>query len=420
MRYDLRLGDCMDVMPLLPENSIDSCVTDPPYHLTSIVKRFGGANAAPAKFGTDGAFARASAGFMGKQWDGGDIAFRPETWAAVLRILKPGANLVAFSATRRYHRMACAIEDAGFEILDQIAWAYGSGMPKSHSAGEGRGTALKPAWEPIVWARKPLSERTIMSNIRKWGTGFIMIDGCRVPVSDADARDVGREITRNVRPEDGWGFNSKSVEENVAVLTPKGRWPANFIHDGSDEVLALFPAAAGQQAPVYGNEPSASTGAVYRAYKKRAAATPHDFGGSAARFFYCAKASKQDREEGCEHLPYAVLARSNLAQSQEANGDVIEEGGEGFNAARKRRNNHPTVKPTPLMAYLCRLMTPPGGIVLDPFMGSGSTGKGAMLAGLRFTGIERDGDYMKIATARVEFGARKYDRDTAQGSLLAA
>ena len=229
-------GDCIEEMQKLIDDGVqvDSVVTDPPYHLTSIVKRFGKENSAPAQFGTDGAYARASKGFMGKEWDGGDIAFRPETWELALKLLKPGGHLLAFSASRNYHRMAVAIEDAGFEIRDQMMWLYGSGFPKSQNMGkavdkkqgndrenlgenpnhrpisgvnyegvyagkntgakeltkgdsewEGWGTALKPAHEPIVMARKPLSEKSIVDNVLKHGTGAINIDGCRVEGNDA-------------------------------------------------------------------------------------------------------------------------------------------------------------------------------------------------------------------------------------------
>ena len=164
---DLINGDCIEEMQRLIDEGVqvDSVVTDPPYHLTSIVKRFGKDNSAPAKYGTDGAYARASKGFMGKEWDGGDIAFRPETWELALKLLKPGGHLLAFSASRNYHRMAVAIEDAGFEIRDQLMWLYGSGFPKSHNLGDGWGTALKPAHEPIVMARKPISEKSIADNM---------------------------------------------------------------------------------------------------------------------------------------------------------------------------------------------------------------------------------------------------------------
>jgi site-specific DNA-methyltransferase (adenine-specific) len=155
---------------------------------------------------------------MGMKWDGGDIAHNPVLWAEVLRVLKPGGYLLAFGGTRTYHRLACAIEDAGFEIRDQIGWAFGSGFPKSHNGPWG-GTALKPAWEPIVMARKPLIG-TVAANVQQFGTGGLNIDGCRVPVSDVDVRDVGREINRNVRQEDGWGMNGEAAKSGVCVVKP--------------------------------------------------------------------------------------------------------------------------------------------------------------------------------------------------------
>ena len=189
-------GDCREVLATLPADSVDACVTDPPYHLTSIVKRFGAVDAAPAKFGTDGAFSRMSTGFMGKEWNAGDIAFRPETWAAVLRVLKPGAHMLCFGGTRTAHRMTCfggtrtahrmtcAIEDAGFEIRDTLMWVYGSGFPKSRNIGGGWGTALKPAYEPIILARKPL-DCTVAANVQRHGTGAINVDACRVPAASS-------------------------------------------------------------------------------------------------------------------------------------------------------------------------------------------------------------------------------------------
>jgi site-specific DNA-methyltransferase (adenine-specific) len=363
---DLRLGDCRRILDEIDDASIDSCVTDPPYALVSIGKRFGKPGSAPAQFGTDGAYARASRGFMGKTWDTGDVAHDPAFWAEVLRVLKPGAHLLAFGGTRTYHRLATAVEDAGFEIRDQIGWTYGSGFPKSHNQHgdwEGWGTALKPAWEPIVMARKPFVG-TVEANLLAYGTGAINIDGCRV-ATGADAMQAA------------------------------GRWPANLIHDGSDEVLAAFPTAPGQLADastsssssrrktqnVYGlmkrgngreGEPSADSannGVV--GFLMKPGSRRGDVG-SAARFFYCAKASKSDREEG---LPTP--------------------------ADGKRANTHPTVKPTNLMRYLCRLVTPPDGTVLDPFMGSGSTGRGAVVEGFNFIGAEMDAAYFAISRARI-------------------
>ena len=328
MTYQLHLGDCLDVLATLPDNSVDSIVTDPPYGLS----------------------------FMGKKWDY-DVP-SVAIWEQCLRVLKPGGHLLAFAGTRTQHRMACRIEDAGFEIRDMIAWVYGSGFPKSldvskaidKAAGaerevvgykkqgprsmfdggkplpatlpatlwSGWGTALKPALEPITMARKPLSG-TVAETVLQHGTGGINVDGCR----------VGTEIRLNQ------SAGNKNLEHRTTVTTISshnetdgreciGRWPANIIHDGSNEAaLALK---------------------------------------SGARFFYTAKAGKDDRETN---------------------------------------NNHPTVKPTTLMAYLCRLVTPPGGTVLDPFMGSGSTGKAATVNGFRFIGIERDPEYHKIAQARI-------------------
>lgn len=296
-RVELHCGDMLVVLPTLAENSIDSCVCDPPYHLTSIVKRFGSRNAAPAKSnGATGIYRRASRGFIGKRWDGGDIAFAVTTWSAVFRVLKPGAHLIAFAATRNYHRMACAIEDAGFEIRDQAAWCYGSGFPKSHDVskaidrelgrerrkirvanvrnpkvvGGGRdgtkegtrpwieraiergyheavsheavswigwGTALKPAWEPIVVARKPLSEQTIAANVLRWGTGALNIDASRIPwTSMEDAAAAAAAATTgfaNSRAR-GRAIQSHSIGTEYKIA---GRWPSNLIHDGSDEVL---------------------------------------------------------------------------------------------------------------------------------------------------------------------------------------
>lgn len=361
-RFLVHHADCRAVMASLASNSVDAVVTDPPYHLTSIVKRFG-PGCAPQQFGTDGAFARAARGFMGQTWDGGDIAFDVSLWAEVLRVLKPGGHVLAFGGSRTYHRMACAVEDAGFEIRDQILWLYGSGFPKSKDQGDGHGTALKPAHEPIVMARKPLEAGSVAANRARWGTGAINIDGC---------------------------------------VVGEGRFPANLLHDGSDEVVAIFPAKAGAASPVRGDEPSHVTDRIYGKFTGRVPGTFYADTGSAARFFYCAKASKRDREEGLEHLPDGILARSNQAQRLE---QAVEEAGGAFNIARIRKNIHPTVKPTDLMRYLVRLVTPAGGVVFDPFTGSGSTGKAALLEGLRFIGAELTAEYVPIARARIAWAA---------------
>lgn len=370
-------GDCRESMAAIDADSIDSCVTDPPYHLTSIVKRFGAENAAPAKVGKTGAYARASRGFMGQTWDGGDVAFQPETWAAVLRVLKPGAHLVAFSGTRTYHRMACAIEDAGFEIRDQLAWCYGSGFPKSHNQPGGWGTALKPAWEPICFARKPL-QGTVAANIAAHGTGAINIDGCRIetdeqlrvgtgamPVRHDPAIPRGKPGKRYHPEQLGTSSEFRRLPQNVGV-NPDGRWPANIIHDGSDEVLAAFPDAPGQQQA--SRDDQRKQGAVYGTITNNGGRVhePRGDSGSAARFFYCAKATTEERGEG---------------------------------------NNHPTVKPIDLMRWLCRLVTPVGGTVIDPFTGSGSTLIAADAEQFDAIGCELSPDYAAIAERRVRDAA---------------
>ncbi len=377
---DIRLGDMRVSLDAMAANSIDSCVTDPPYHLASIVKRFGAEGAAPAKSKQSGVYERSSRGFMGQTWDGGDIAFQPETWAKVLRVLKPGAHLLAFAASKNAHRLTCAIEDAGFEVRDTIMWLYGSGFPKSHNLDgewEGWGTALKPAYEPIVVARKPLIG-TVEKNVLTHGVGALNVDGCRVG-TDGGTRKSGPQK---------FGWNGSGSGQPVGVQAiDAGRWPANVIHDGSDEVLAGFPDAKGRQG-VTGRR---SQGAVYGAVTATGeGAAPRGDEGSAARFFYCAKASKSDRDEGLETEPTTTDGRAKPIDNPYLRGETT------------RKNTHPTVKPTDLMRYLCRLVTPPNGVILDPFMGSGSTGKAAMLEGFRFIGCEMKEDYAEIARARIE------------------
>jgi site-specific DNA-methyltransferase (adenine-specific) len=344
-RIELYPGDSRDVLRALPDSSIDSIVTDPPYALVSIVKRFGAPNAAPAK---GDVYNRASAGFMGKQWDTGETAFAPEFWAECLRVLKPGGHVVAFSGTRTYHRMTCAIEDAGFEVRDMLSWLYGSGFPKSHNIGDGWGTALKPACEPICFGRKPLIG-TVAANVLKHGTGAINVDGCRVAAADkawgSGNRDSYHELEgRPDRQAHRYGEPDKN---------PDGRWPANVIHDGSEEVVEAFPDAPGQQrgvGPQHGEKPSIN---VYGDYGPREQFDPRGDSGSAARFFYTAKADAEDRIG----------------------------------------SKHPTVKPIDLMQWLVRLVTPKGGIVLDPFAGTGTTAEAAFREGMRCILIEREEEY---------------------------
>ena len=364
MTYTLHLGDCIEAMRAMPDNSVDSIVTDPPYGLS----------------------------FMGKRWDY-DVP-SVEIWAECLRVLKPGGHLLAFAGTRTQHRMAIRIEDAGFEIRDMIAWVYGSGFPKSHNLGgdhQGWGTALKPALEPITVARKPLIG-TVAANVAQFGTGAINIDACRVEAIDAEklAKQWERETTTDMRGGNFVGGKSGGVLR-TSQPSALGRWPANLVHDGSDAVLAGFPEAAGQQGDLKGHSKDRISKGIFGDMKAARDATARGDTGSAARFFYCAKTSRADRNEG---LPVgsekAVSAEATMRERETADWP------------KRNGNHHPTVKPTDLMAYLLRLVTPPGGIALDPFMGSGSTGKAAMRGGFDFIGCELDPEYLAIARARIE------------------
>ena len=430
-------ADCIEAMKAMPDNSVDSIVTDPPYEL----------------------------GFMGKSWDASGIAFNVEVWREALRVIKPGGHLIAFSGSRTYHRMAVAIEDAGFEIRDQIMWVYGSGFPKSHNVSkgidkaagaeremrvnerwadrypngpggnltqngqikqlknisgnplltsdpvtdaakqwDGWGTALKPAHEPMVLARKPLIG-TVANNVLTHGTGGLNIDGSRV-VADGEnfdnlkSRPIGKLNTRrNDETDEEFDVRVNESPEQLAALAKLkelGRWPANVIHDGSDEVLALFP----QTAP--GNRPKNRNNGFWSDKPAEELDGERLEGGSAARFFYCAKASKRDRNEGLDGF--------EVKRDHDGRAD----GGVGGDNPRNRTNNaklnhHPTVKPTTLMQYLVRLVTPPNGIVLDPFMGSGSTGKACVYEGFDFIGIEQSAEYVAIAQARIDFATADND-----------
>lgn len=373
-------GECRDVMrsALAEPDSIDAIVTDPPYGLS----------------------------FMGREWDHSVPGV--EFWSEMLRLAKPGAHLLAFGGTRTFHRMMCAIEDAGWEIRDTLMWVYGSGFPKSHNLRgdmEGWGTALKPAWEPIIMARKPLAG-TVAANVRQHGTGALNIDGCRV--SHVTVGDGNLALNPHLRSHinGGNGGHIIATEKERRVVTPNviGRWPANLIHDGSDEVLAAFPDAPGQQGKVRGDEPTGNgfSGAVMSGgfTGRRESAKPRLDSGSAARFFYCAKASKRDRDEGLEGFELVKV-------KTKAGGGKPNEGRSASSDGGIRANTHPTVKPTDLMRWLVRLVTPPGGTVLDPFCGSGSTGKAAVLEWRNFIGIDLDPAYTSIAAARIEHARRK-------------
>lgn len=352
-------------------NSVDSIVTDPPYGLS----------------------------FMGKRWDY-DVP-SVEIWAECLRVLKPGGHLLAFAGTRTQHRMAVRIEDAGFEIRDMIAWVYGSGFPKSHN-GEWGGTALKPALEPITMARKPLAG-TVDANWRAHGTGALNIDGCRVPTNGEQPKGSGtRDSWRELE-----GRDDRQTWNGGNVTPEAGRWPANLIHDGSDDVLAAFPEAKGQQGDLKGHNQDRQS--PNGCFGKMAPARDHlariEVDKSAARFFYCAKASRKDRNDGLPSSDQpAVATNATMREREDADWGA------------RNGNHHPTVKPTDLMAYLCRLVTPPGGAVLDPFMGSGSTGKAALREGFRFIGIELHQDYITIAEARLLHAIKT--RQPAQSGLF--
>lgn len=397
MNFELHHGDCLEVLRGMADNSVDSIVTDPPYGLTANKK--GGTGVASVTLENPYGRARigvgnGAGGFMGLKWDS-DVP-PVEVWAECLRVLKPGGHLLAFAGTRTQHRMAVRIEDAGFEIRDMIAWVYGSGFPKSHN-GEWGGTALKPALEPITMARKPLVG-TVEANWSECGTGALNIDGCRVEGSWAPKG-----------PQTGLGAVKFFSEGDAAEVDKSphdlGRWPANLIHDGSDEVLTAFPQAKGQQGALTGAEPSDKTSNTFGAFAGRTPAMPRGDAGSAARFFYCAKASRADRNAG---LPSGDTPAVGTAATMRDREDADWKARNG--------NHHPTVKPTDLMRYLCRLVTPPGGVVLDPFMGSGSTGKAAMREGFRFVGIEREAEYMEIARARIAAEALALTEKAAKAS----
>lgn len=404
-------GDCREVMARLDPDSIDAIVTDPPYGLS----------------------------FMGKDWDHGIPG--EHFWREALRGAKPGAHLLAFGGTRTFHRLTCAIEDAGWEIRDCIMWVYGSGFPKSldvskaidKAAGADRekkwkrytantmagaydqrpwldearknggrmidtnkpatlaarqwsgwGTALKPAWEPIIVARKPL-DGTVAENVLKHGTGAINIDGCRVG-------DNAGWSYPNGRGGSGWhGLDSLANNLTEPMAATQGRWPANLIHDGSEEVVGLFPSNCPGMASQVDTKETPSN--YFGLTKHPGIRNGRGDTGSAARFFYCAKASKADRDEGCEGM-----ARVRVGSEIQGTDAHSERTG---NLTAPAHNHHPTVKPTALMRYLCRLVTPPGGLVLDPFCGSGSTGKAALLEGFSFLGIDISAEYCEIARARI-------------------
>lgn len=396
---DLMLGNCLERLDEIDDDYVDSIVTDPPYGIK----------------------------FMQKHWDHGVPGV--DCWAECLRVAKPGAYMLAFGGTRKVHRLACAIEDAGWEIRDRIMWVFGTGFPKSkdvskaidkaagverkdtgvkstcHGGGsseifsehgvknvtlpatdaakqwEGWGTALKPAYEPIIMARKPL-DGTVAQNVLTHGCGGLNIDGCR----------VGNEIRHNPSAVSGGLYEGFKRKES------QGRWPANFIHDGSEEVVELFP--------------QTKSGAILKRHTHKRGEfdvagqkdteyhPPQDWGaneGSAAQFFYCAKATRAERDEGLTSLPVTGGELTNRNDGSAG----LESPRAGAGRTSGGINKHPTVKPLALMRYLCRLVTPPDGIILDPFMGSGSTGVAAVKEGFNFMGIELETESYNTACQRI-------------------
>ena len=404
-------GNCLELLAEMPDNSVDSIVTDPPYEL----------------------------GFMGKSWDNSGIAYNVELWSQALRVLKPGGHLLAFGGSRTYHRLASAVEDAGFEIRDQIMYLYGSGFPKSHNVAkaidkmagvefetkpasgvgfmnssddgynttlnqlvqtgestdeaqqwQGWGTALKPAHEPIVVARKPLIG-TVATNVLTYGTGALNIDGSRVGTDGGTKLDENDFVSvPDEKKVYGLGHKNYAFGKPVEGL---GRWPANVIHDGSDEVLAGFPNAKGKVGMKNISKFSFTVGEEVKGAKFESQAGLGD-DGSAARFFYCAKASKSERNAGLEG--FEPKRESDRPSDDKPGGDNPRN-----RTNESKQNFHPTVKPIALMRYLVKLVTPPNGTVLDPFLGSGTTAVAAILEGFNWMGCEMTEDYWPIIEARV-------------------
>lgn len=381
---------------MLADNSIDAVVTDPPYGLSKQPDM----NEVLRHWLNGDDYVHTGGGFMGKTWD--SFVPGPSVWKEVFRVLKPGGHLLAFFGTRTYDLGTLAIRLAGFEIRDQIDWVYGSGFPKSldvskatdNKQWQGWGTALKPAHEPICVARKPLVA-TVAENILQFGTGGMNIDDCRVAAPDG----VPVFNKRNEISDNAFGDGLNGSNRTGAVDTTTGRFPANFIHDGSDEVVNLFPAKAGAAAPVKGTEQSEVTNGIYGKFNDRVPGQFYSDTGSAARFFYCAKASKSDRDEG---VMLAMVTGAEMT-GREPDTDGLNSPRAGAGRTSGARNNHPTVKPTALMQWLVRLVTPPGGKVLDPFTGSGSTGKACAIEGFEFIGFEMDPHYCEIAKQRIAY-----------------
>jgi site-specific DNA-methyltransferase (adenine-specific) len=431
-------GDCLEKLKELPDNSVDSIVTDPPYNLTT-----GGEK-----------------GFMGQKWDGSGITFNPDLWKECLRVLKPGGHLLSACGTRTYHRMAMAIETAGFEIRDVICWLYGSGFPKNYNIGKGVeakltigsanwnefrnlegeatgftktnveqgnmpkeyepgrqfdlepteegkkwngwGSALKPSVELWTLARKPL-EGSIVDTVLKYGTGGLNIDGCRVGNETISVHDAPKGTFAG--GEEGRGSDTDTYREH------QGRWPANLILEcicETDNGKHTDPNCPCAMLDEQSGESTSSGGRIgvkdpnmfgYGGKYEKGDPDFGDFGG-ASRFFYCPKASREERNKGLSALPLPEKSVRD-AEGDKENWDLSEGKVRARMVTEPQKNYHPTVKPVELMKYLCRLITPPKGVVIDPFMGSGTTGVAAKIEGFSFIGIELSPEYMEIAKARI-------------------
>ena len=456
--YELYQGNMLDMLEVIKPNSIDSIVTDPPYGLTSITKRFGKNDSVPAKQGKDGRFARLSKGFMGKEWDGSGIEYNIDTWKKCYDVLKPGGYLLAFGGTRTYHKIASAIEEAGFEIRDCIMWIYGSGFPKSMNIGlsidkrngveskvigvkkqngakfkltqelidnggfndpnrkeykikkasnkwEGWGTCLKPAYEPIIIARKPF-KGSLIDNVIKYNVGGINIDECRIGNDKRTYKGMSAK-----QPENAGCFRDDNWQPKDIEITVNGRFPANVIltYDENDFDEVCGGMINTKSGGVIINKSSVDT-LGNRTKRSISENLKYDDSSSASRYFYCAKASKKDRDEGLDILKEGTVndGRNKPVNNPFQRGETL------------RKNTHPTVKPTNLMQYLVRLVTPKGGTILDPFLGSGSTGKAVMYENLereanyKFIGIELLEEYLDIADLRIKYACnmKKYKQLT--------
>lgn len=428
-------GSNLDVLPFMADNSVDSIVTDPPYEL----------------------------GFMGKKWDSSGIAYSVELWRECLRVLKPGGHLLAFGGSRTWHRLAVAIEDAGFDVRDSIAWLYGSGFPKSHNVAlgidkklghenrgraipvaskfqasdveelnkltsnpveeyaartpeaekwVGWGTALKPAFEPVVVARKPLVG-TVAENVLAWGVGGLNIDASRIEAVDQEQLAKNWDRNQSTSTDGVASFVSQSGVDLREYAPTSGRWPANVAFD--EYTAGLLDEQGGVTIGKIGMKKNPSRSQVFTQNKTDSAAGMFTgrYGGSvidsgitdsggASRFFYVSKASKRDRNEGLDGLQIKQTVGGGGGIGDYLD-DVNSASGKYGSEKAPAQNFHPTVKPTDLMRYLIKLVTPPNGIVLDPFTGSGSTGKAALLDGFQFIGIELTEDYLPIIQGRLQW-----------------